>query len=482
VGMKGLTAIFVMLLGTAFAAAGTYTVNSASSAAKDSNPGTPQAPWLSIQRAVSTAKPGDTIIVMPGSYGRTTISTSGTPGNLITIKGASVPSKMHVDMKKLLEPAKPVAFPGDPSKNAVTKGFTISGANYVRIESFEITAVESTGAIFLRNANFIEIVGNFLHDLNPTKGAWGGIRSGTHDTNNILVKDNTLFRCQGTSITAMGKDWLIEGNEASHGTNCNTATGENVGGEDAVRFFGSGHILRHNYLHDYLDEEQFPGSSPHLDAFQVFSIWPDSQFAYNILIEENYCSNIGQMFMASDTAEQKINENKVHHLTFKGNVFVKTHAFAVLLTAGTDYVTFTNNVVAETFYGALTVSGNSHHAVIANNIFYKNYYQRSGARPGPVSIDESSRVGSIFDYNIFGYDYRFPAKIPEYNKHSRFGVDPKFVAPEKGDYRLQKDSPAIGTGDPSLPGPDGKPMDIGAYQHGKPESDWFLKFLERDAK
>jgi hypothetical protein len=480
--MKGLAAIVVLMLGTAVAVAGTYTVNSASPVAKDSNPGTPEAPWVTIQRAINTAKPGDTIIVMPGSYGRTNIRTSGTAGNLITIKATSVPSKAHVDMKKLFIPAKPVAFPGDPVKNAVTKGFNFTGANYIRIENFEITAVEGTSGVYLRNANFIEIVGNFMHDLNPAKGALDGIRSDTHDTNNILVRDNTLFRCQGTAFVVSGKDWLVEGNEASHGTNCNTSTGEYVGGEDAVRFFGSGHVIRHNYLHDYLDEEQFPGSSPHEDAFQVFSVYPDSQFANNILIEENYCSNITQMFMASDTAEQKTGQNKVHDIIIRGNVFTKARAFAMLLTAGTDNVTVTNNDFADTEMGAITVAQGSHHAVIVNNIFYKNNSQRPARRSGPADIDESSRPGSRFDYNIFEYDYTYPRKLAEDNKHSKFSVDPKFAAPEKGDYRLRKDSPAIGTGDPSLPGPDGKPMDIGAFQYGKPESEWFLKFFEHDSK
>ena len=127
----------------------------------------------------------------------------------------------------------------------------------------------------------------------------------------------------------MGEKWVVEGNDASHGTNLNTATGENVGGEDAVRVFGKGHIIRHNYLHDFLDEEQFPKSNPHLDAFQTFSIYPASQYASDILIENNYCANIGQMFMGSDTDEAKSGTSRIHNFTLRGNVFRGAHAYAI---------------------------------------------------------------------------------------------------------------------------------------------------------
>ncbi len=461
----------------------TFYVNSANPAANDGNTGTQAAPWLTIQHGITTANPGDTIVVMPGQYGRTMVTKSGTKDLPITLKGVTIPNQAHVKKDQLLDPLHPVAFPGNLSANAVTQGFDVSGASFVSIEHFEITAVGAgMGGIFLKGAENIHIVGNFLHDLNPEKGHWGGIRSDTHDVKNILVKDNTLFRCHGSSICVLGDNWIVEGNEVSHGTNCRTDTGANVGGEDALRLFGTGHVIRYNYLHDFLDQEQFPKSEPHLDAFQTFSVYPEVQFASHILIEKNYCYNIGQMFMCSDTAEQKNQDNKVHHITLTGNVFRKTNAYAVLLTRGSDNMTFTNNVVADAYYGALTASEGSHHAIVLNNIFFNNGTSNTaqGRKPnGPVGFDVSSQVGTTCDYNIYSHDFTYPKKIAAFDTHSTYGVDPKFMNPEIGDYRLQNDSPAIGAGDPSLTSANGKRKNIGAYQGDDADADWMLRWIKK---
>ena len=228
--------------------ASTFYVNSSNPNAKDMNTGTADSPWLNLQHGIDMAKPGDTVIVMPGRYERSIIKKSGTKDALITIKGSSVPARQHVDMVKLFDPLKPAANSGNPKENAVTKGFDLYGASFVRIENFEITDVKTGKAgVFLKKTDSVEIVKNFLHDLNPAKGNYGGIRSDSRDNKNTLVKDNFLFRCPGTSIIILGENWLVEGNEAGRGTNCNTETGENIGGEDAVRVFGTGHIIRYNF-------------------------------------------------------------------------------------------------------------------------------------------------------------------------------------------------------------------------------------------
>ena len=461
--------------------AATYVVNPASAAATDEGPGSEAKPFKTLEHAVGAAQAGDTVVVMPGSYGRITISRRGTKEKPIVIKGSTPPNQEKAKTKELLDPAKPKQLPANPAVNAVTKGFAFQGAQFVRVENFEITDVgDGVGGIFLKNTDGVEIVRCFLHDLNPRKGNTCGIRSDSQDNRNVLVKDNTLFRCAGTSIAIMGDKWLVEGNEASHGTNLNTATGENVGGEDAMRIFGKGHIIRGNYLHDFLDEEQFPKSNPHLDAFQTFSIYPATQYASDILIENNYCDNIGQIFMGSDTDEAKSGVSRIDHFTLRGNVFRRAHANAVIIGRGCDYFTVVNNVIAESRYAAVTISGKSHHATVLNNIFYDNYHTPGGGpgrANGPVGIDESSREGSMADYNLCNYTSTYPPRVAEHDQHSKIGVDPKFVDAAAGDYRLRKDSPAIGTGDPAIKGPDGKPLDLGACPFGRPGGDWFLKFI-----
>jgi len=74
-----------------------------------------------------------------------------------------------------------------------------------------------------------------------------------------------------------------------------------------------------------------------------------------------------------------------------------------------------------------------------NNIFYNN---GSGAQVN----DEASKVGLVWDYNLHYPDFSWPPKQPEFDQHSLFGVDPGFVNPAAGDYRLRIDSPAIDRG------------------------------------
>jgi len=475
--MKIITAALLFFIPT-ITYAETLFVNGANPAAKDTNSGTHESPWLTIQRGVDQAKPGDVVVVMPGNYGRTSIRKKGEKNGWIVVKGTSVPDKSHVDKNLKINPEKPFAFQGNPAANAVVQGFDIVGASYIRVENFEITAVgNGTGGVFLKNSDNIEIVKNFLHDLNPEKLKHGGIRCDTHDVMKVLIKDNTLFRCAGTSITTMGENWIVEGNEASHGTNINTATGEFVGGEDAMRIFGKGHMIRGNYFHDFWEDEQHPKNpAPHLDAFQTFSVNPQTQYASDITIEKNYCADIGQMFMGSDTDEKKTGISRVHNFIIRNNIFLRARAVALIVGRGCDHFTIVNNVVADSQYSGLTITDGSHHATVVNNIFFNTCRvgAAKGRAPGPVGIDPSSQPGSTVDYNLCNYTFTYPVRIPEFDKNSLFGVDPKFVDPEGGDFRLQKGSPAIGAASVNY----GNQPDLGASPFGGMEDEWILKRLK----
>jgi hypothetical protein len=441
--------------------------------ASDANPGTESAPWLTIQHAADVAQPGDTIVVYPGSYDRVTVNEGGTPGQYVTFKGLNVPDQSLVDPDALFDPANPVPVLGNPTVNAVMRGFSLQPVYldpdpvaYVRIENFEITNISGAGysgasAILMRNTMHVQIVSNLIHDVNPA--AYGvGIQASGQDNVGNVIRGNTLYHVQGVGISIVGRNWLVEENEISHGLDVNTITGEYDGSDtDALRFFGSGHLIRHNHMHDYLLEEQL--GEPHIDCFQTFSVYPESQFAHHILVEGNTCDNFGQMFMVEDQSEESGTGNVVHHITFRNNVL--RGARAVAINGSVDHFTFVNNVVAESHYGAIGL-GNSPYLTLANNIFYNN-------GSGSQIIDEDSKVGTVWDYNIHYPDFDRPPKQPEYDQHSLFGIDPRFVDPAAGDFRLRVDSPAIDVGmalpelnyDMNAVGrPQGWAWDIGAHE------------------
>jgi hypothetical protein len=110
--------------------------------------------------------------------------------------------------------------------------------------------------------------------------------------------------------------------------------------------------------------------------------------------------------------------------------------------------------------------GHSPYLTLANNIFYNN-------GGGSQIIDEDSKIGTVWDYNIHYPDFEWPHKQPEFDQHSLFGVDPRFIDPVAGDYRPWFDSPAVDAGltlhafnyDKRTVGrPQGADWDIGAYE------------------
>ena len=238
---------------------------------------------------------------------------------------------------------------------------------------------------------------NFIHDLNPDPAGYDyiGIRGENQKNANTLVKSNTLYRVQGTGINIIGTNWLVEGNEVSHSLDANTDTGLQVGGDsDAVRFFGSGHVIRNNYLHDNLDTEQF--GSPHIDCFQTFSVCPNSQYADKILIEGNYCDNMGQMLMIEDSSEINGTGNAVHHITFRNNIFRR--AVPTPSTAATP-ITSPSSIMWSP--KAITAVGGWWKTPTRQ--FITTFFTTTAA--ARKSNDNASKIGTVWDYNIHYPDF-----------------------------------------------------------------------------
>lgn len=151
----------------------------------DTNPGTANRPWQSIEMALSSVEPGETVVLAPGTYGSpgTTIEIArgGEPGAPITIRGAPDGPRprllgavriraSHVRIAHLLldGPTGPVQEPSEenPRGEQVQLALDAGGDTIedIWIYDCEIRDSDWHAGIFLARAEQIQIVGNYIHD------------------------------------------------------------------------------------------------------------------------------------------------------------------------------------------------------------------------------------------------------------------------------------------------------------------------------
>ena len=399
----------------------------------DSNPGNSRSqPWKTIQKAADSMAPGDTAIVLAASANeRVNVNRSGIPGAPITFQAEGI---------------------------ILMEGFTVN-ANYISIFGFEITNTPEWG-IFVEGS-YCDIEGNYIHFAKR-----GGIKVYSHlgreeGTSNCTVRANRLYRNVLTGIEVYGRNNLIEGNEI-WGTIQYPPGYQDA---DGIRFFGSGHVIRGNYIHDisYDDPENI---DPHIDCFQTWA-GSDHEVGHDIVFEKNICVNLeaqspyenGQGFMIQGA----------NHITIRNNII---RAFRIINSYDNSYIriennTFTNDLSLPYNYHPYMVNlYNSQYIVVKNNIMYD-------PEAAVVYADERSKQGLEVGYNIV---YRSDGRIPLGNPYPNdlWQINPQFVNPGAFDYHLLRYSPAINAGISldsvvddfdGFPRPLGSGFDIGAYEY-----------------
>ena len=407
-------------LWAARAEAADYYVDQAHPSSADTNPGTEAEPWLTIQHGADQAEAGDTVYVKAGTYPeRVRLTTSGDSND-------------------------PIALVAEPSRSVLMHGFTV-GADYLRIGGFEITSSdEFTGwnevqGVFLGGSH-VQIVDNYIHDLSSTAiaGAWS-------DPLPVAARilNNTIDAIQ-MGITIQGEDWVVEGNEVSRlimygdGGDC-----------DYMRFFGTGHSIRNNFLHG-TDFDEI--GDAHVDCFQTFT--NNGEITHDISFDSNVCYDFHQGLMASN-----VEGTDTSDFLFTNNVFAHGGAWG-LCVEDVPRVVVLNNTFYDIAYHGAGFRGVSTGNVVENNIFAQissSYW-----------AEEDSEVAG--DYNLI-----FDANEPDApGPNDLLDTDPRFVDPEHNDFRLEAESPAVDSGnareevDHDLTGlarPQGQGWDIGAYEY-----------------
>lgn len=189
----------------------------------DTNTGSIDAPFKTVQKALDTVKAGQTIYLRTGTYtGLNIFKSSGTQGNYITLRN----------------------YPGEKPYLTMTAGtdgaiLQLEGNDYIKIEGLEIGGFSSAiaqGILLNGNENHVIIRNNDIHNLLTTKPGenesgeanailcYGEGKTEEDSINNICIENNSVHNnttgwCESVSVTGNVKYINIINNTVYENTN-----------------------------------------------------------------------------------------------------------------------------------------------------------------------------------------------------------------------------------------------------------------------
>ncbi len=408
----------------------------------DTNTGSQEEPWRTIQKAADTVPAGSVVVIRPGEY----------------------EERVNVEKSNLTFYAQ-----GDVRM----QGFSIQ-ADRVTIAGFTITSLTDNVPTGI-GVDVFDASGCLIENNRFLFNVWGGLRL-QQDTNNCVVRDNIFFRNTLYAAEIKGQNHLIESNDVSHTIQHNPCSQSTASwlDSDAFRFHGSGHIFRNNYVHDMpfgppgydhttcsienlsnLNNDYVFDS--HIDCFQTYG--GDEIAGHDILFEGNRCDLPPASEWNDGAAKAFQGTGDTYNLTFRNNLIVADFLSSFQGTC--------RNIVF--FHNTFIGSGHQHSqglqledclgpVVIKNNIFYR---QDNG-------IGHIWAVNTPVDagYNCIYREQGSPSRPPDLG--DVWDVDPRL----DDEYHLLPGSPCIDVGldlgvvsDMSgMPRPQGAGVDMGAFE------------------
>lgn len=246
----------------------------------DSNSGSVDAPFGSIQRAVQAARPGDTIVVKDGVYGPPASCRDPSGDMEVTIDNAGTADapillKAEHRWRAILDPANRCHsvidfgphsaywivegfnirngyFSGIWSNSGGGKHIAIRGNHIYNIGNHPVTRVVRGNAIgeagiFTDKTSVFTVVGNVIHDVGRTNVFKNSLDHGIYSFGTMDIIDNVFYNARyGWHIAvAEGFSGVIEGN-AFYGPNLYTA--EERKGQISFWHLSGGKVIVRNNL------------------------------------------------------------------------------------------------------------------------------------------------------------------------------------------------------------------------------------------
>ena len=322
-----------------------------STAGNDSNSGTLNQPWHTIQHAANSVHAGDTVEVEAGTY-----------NEIVTMKASGNATQGYITFTNYPGQSPIVDGTGlSVGSGGQTGLFSLEGTfNYIIIQGFEIRNFKSSakgkvpvGIDFEGAGSNIEIVNNHIHNIAQTL-------SSCNNANALAIA------IYGTQAPASISNLTLRGNEIDHNT---TGCSENVSFDGNVQYFVEANNLVHDGDNIGLDNIGFEGVSPKVSYDQARDGWVFQNTIYNITSTTNpvYQYQVGADAYYCDGCTRVIVERNLIHDSDLSEMASEHSGHT------SSYVIFRNNVIYHSLYVGLSIGGYSKgvggtdHCMIVNN-------------------------------------------------------------------------------------------------------------------
>jgi parallel beta-helix repeat protein len=417
---------FVLTFLAATASAATHYVAATGS---DANPGTSAKPWKTLQHAVDTIAPGDTILVEAGTYAGCRIGVSG---------GQTLPKTLQA------APGAAVVLnkPGASNKhNSIVEVENFSGTvtDWI-VSGFEVTGSPKYG-IDVRVTDRITVQNNHVHNSKLT-----GIF--TAFSNHVLIQNNESDHNSEHGIYQSNSSTYptIRGNRSHH----NTSAGIHMNG-DISEQPGNG-LVQFALVENNVIWENGAGGGSGINCDGV-----DSSVFRNNLLYNNHASGIS--LYAIDGAHGSSN-NHVYNNTI---VMAANSRFVINIPDDGAAPAPVGNIIENNI---LYTPDSYHGSVLIATSNVSGFSSDYNVVVNHFSADNDNTVISLANWQKLGHDL-----------HSIIATPAQlFVDPANGNYQLKAGSPAIDAGASLLDvptdilgvaRPQGISWDIGAYEFKK---------------
>ncbi|ASN22070.1 choice-of-anchor Q domain-containing protein [Arthrobacter sp. YN] len=399
----------------------------------------PEKAFNTLQAASNVTEPGDTVLIMNGTY-----TDDGTPGNqgtlIITRSGTAG------------QPITYTAFPHHAPVITVTRnswtGIRITSASYITIENLTLSGLSA--GLKYEDAYELRLKATPTYNANgiaiqPAAGNAGG--AGSH---HITVRNNVVHHWPGGGIAATKADYLTVHGNIVH-SNAWYSIFANSGISTLVPFnFDSSTGYKHIFTNNLVYNNQ---------SFIPWRQYGKISDGNGIIVDSTLGTGAGGTRYKGRTL---VANNIVLNNGGSGIHAYKANGVDIINNTG-----YLNSVSPALDYGNIG-AWVSEDCNVLNNISY--------VRAGKSTNSTYKNTNVLYDYNIY-----YNGTAPAVTGPNDLITDPLLVSPAlnpyEADFRLQEGSPAIASGTKNLAPkddftgktrPPGLTLDRGAYKYRNP--------------